>query len=107
MVFWNRVLRETIEPKEEKATVDWRKVRNTSFVFIFFAKYYWYQKTKESACSTHVRDEIYIESSSHKTRMKETSRTLKRRWMGNFKVDLKETGYEIIDLFHVAQIRDK
>jgi hypothetical protein len=57
------------------------------------------------ACSAHGRDEI--QNFSQKPEGKRPLVIPKRRWEDNIGMDLRELGWEGVDLLHVAQDRDK
>jgi hypothetical protein len=59
------------------------------------------------ACSTHGIDKKCIQ---HLIRIRDGNRPLgisRRTWEDNIKMDLRETGWEVVDWIHVAQDGDQ
>jgi len=58
-------------------------------------------------CSTHRKDENYIQSSGWKTKGTRKLGRPKRRWQYNIKTDVREIGWEGLDWIYLAQDREQ
>jgi hypothetical protein len=59
------------------------------------------------ACSTHGRDEKCIQYFGWKTERKRLFGRHRSRWEDNIGMDIREIGWEIVNLMHLAQDREQ
>jgi len=61
----------------------------------------------DGTCSTHGRDEIYVQHFSRETLGKRPLARSRRRWEDNIKIGVKEIGWKGVDWIYLAQKRDQ
>jgi hypothetical protein len=111
-VFENRVLRRIFGPKRDEVTGGWRKLHNKELHGLY-----------SSPSIVRVIKVRRMRWAGHVARMEEVRGAYnilvgrpeergplgrpRRRWEGNIKVDLRETGFGDVDWIHWAQDRDR
>jgi hypothetical protein len=111
-VFENRVLRRIFGPKRDEVTGGWRKLDNEELHDLY-----------SSPSIIRVSKERRMRWAGHVARMGEVRSAYnilvgkperrrplvrpRRRWETNIKMNLRETAFEDVDWFHVAQDRDR
>jgi hypothetical protein len=105
------VLRRTFQPKREEVTGDWRRLHNEELhnlcgspniiMKIKSRKIRW---AWHVACMGTMRNALKILVEKPEGKRRGTPRL---RWEDNIKIDVGETGWEVVDRMHVAQDRDK
>ena len=58
------------------------------------------------ACGTYRGEEKYIQVFGGETWWEDDTERLRRSWKNNIKMDLKETGWKVVDWIDLAQDRD-
>jgi hypothetical protein len=105
----NRVLRRIFISKMEELVGGWRRLQEEELHNLHASPNIIRVTNSEvdGAYSMLGRDEKCIQYFGWKAQRKETIGRPKHRWEENIRMDLREVGWEGVDWFHLAQVRDQ
>jgi hypothetical protein len=110
-VFENRVLRRIFVPKGDEVTGEWRKLYNEKPHNLYSSKNIKQMKSRRKRWAGHVA-RMGVERKVYKVlvRKPEGKRLLerpRRRWENEIRMDLREIGWRIVELIHLAGDSDR